>query len=71
MSDASEIVLPPGVPEEARPVLQEVGYFVPDTLHPGDKIAPITLTSLHGTAEVVLGEIGRQRPMVLIFGSYT
>lgn len=72
--DQSTIIdLPPGVPEEARNLLIGVGYFSADVLTTGDKIQPITLSPLHGSAAVTIAHGGRNtaRPTVLIFGSYT
>ena len=69
MDNSSEIVLPPGVPEEARELLIDIGYFAPDSLKLGDQITPIVLPMLDGSSDVTIGS--NIRPTVLIFGSYT
>ena len=45
-------------------------YRYPDKLRLGDNVPDLRLTSLHGVGEVVLAA-ERQRPLILIFGSYT
>lgn len=63
--------LPPGVPPEAAPILQEMGYLEPDRLKAGDPAPRLTLPALRGGASVEIGAAGAPVPVVLIFGSYT
>lgn len=62
--------LPAGIPDEAVPFLQEVGYFQPDTLRPGDALPDLPLYTPDGDEIRLSAWTGRQ-PLVLIFGSYT
>lgn len=62
--------LPPGVPPEAVPFLTEVGYFKPDQLSPGDPTPDLPLYTPEGE-EVRLSRFWAERPVVLVFGSYT
>ena len=62
--------LPPGVPEEAVPFLQEVGYLEADTLSVGDPAPDLPLYTLEG-AEVRLSRFRGESPVVLVFGSHT
>ena len=66
----SDIVLPPNVPEEARGLLVEVGYFEPDPLKVGDMAPHVELMTLEGDRSQLLGGAA-PRPVLLIFGSYT
>ncbi|MEM7117862.1 MAG: hypothetical protein AAF614_35860 [Chloroflexota bacterium] len=45
-------------------------YRYPDKLQLGDAVPDLTLTSLSGVGEVALAA-ERERPLILIFGSYT
>ncbi|HZO89984.1 MAG TPA: hypothetical protein VFB38_16765 [Chthonomonadaceae bacterium] len=63
--------LPPDIPPQAVPFLQEMGYFEPDCLQVGDRAPLLALTPLGGGRPVILGAPGAARPCVLIFGSYT
>lgn len=62
--------LPSGVPEEAVPFLQEVGYLEADALAVGDVAPDLPLYTLEG-AEVRLGRFRGHSPVVLVFGSHT
>ena len=62
--------LPPGVPREALPFLREVGYLDPERLAPGDPAPDVPLTTPEGE-EVRLSRFWTERPVVLVFGSYT
>ncbi len=59
------------LPNEAIPVLAEVGYEVPDRLAVGDTVPPLTLTDLATGESVPLIAPDAALPTVLIFGSYT
>jgi len=62
--------LPPGVPPEAVPFLEQMNYFGDEVLAVGDKPPVLTLSNVAGTDRVSIG--GEKRlPNVLIFGSYT
>lgn len=62
--------LPPGVPPEAVPFLQGVGYFTPDTLCPGGLAPDVPLFTPSGET-VPMRRLRNERPAALIFGSYT
>ncbi len=62
--------LPPEIPAEAVPFLREVGYLEPDALGVGDPAPDAPVTTLAGDL-VRLAACWRERPAVLIFGSYT
>ena len=68
--EGSEITLPPGVPESARDLLQQVGYFNLDHLKVGDIPRSIELRSVDGCQIAHIGG-GAPKPVLLIFGSYT
>ena len=63
--------LPPDIPPDAVPFLQEMGYLDADRLHVGDLAPVLTLTSLAGNEPVTICVPGAALPTVLIFGSYT
>jgi hypothetical protein len=63
--------LPSDIPTEAVPILEEMGYLEPDTLHVGDQAPCLTLTLLSTSEEVVVGAPDASLPTVLVFGSYT
>jgi hypothetical protein len=58
------------LPPEAAPILLENGYFEPDRLDPGSAAPRLALSARAGGDSVTIGG-DRDRPMVLIFGSYT
>ena len=62
--------LPPDIPPEALPFLSEAGYLDPDRLAPGDPAPDVPFYTLDGE-EVRLSQVWGERPLVLIFGSYT
>ena len=45
-------------------------YRLPNTLHVGDRLPAVTLRQL-GSAEMVELNVPRDRPLVLLFGSFT
>ena len=61
--------LPPDIPPEVLGFLQQVGYLDEDRLKPGDFVPELTLHHKDG-APVTIGA-GMERPVVLIFASYT
>lgn len=63
--------LPPGVPPEAVPFLQEIGYLEPDRLKSGDIAPRLTLSTLDDNTPVEIGNPNASQPTVLIYGSYT
>jgi hypothetical protein len=62
--------LPAGVPAEAVPFLQEVGYLEPDHLSIGEWAPDVPVFMPEGDA-VPLSRCWAERPAVLIFASYT
>jgi hypothetical protein len=62
--------LPPGVPAEAVPYLQEVGYLEPDGLAVGEPAPDAPVFTPEGDM-VPLRHCWDERPAVLIFASYT
>lgn len=46
-------------------------YRRDDRIGPGDSLPDLPLTRLADGSEVSLGTLGRGRPLVLLFGSYT
>ena len=63
--------LPSDIPEEAIPVLEEMGYLEPDRLKVGDVAPRLILTHLSSGKQTAIGETDAVLPCVLIFGSYT
>ena len=59
------------LPPEAAPVLRKAGYFEPDRLQVGALTPVLALQEREGNGFVEIGGEGRDRPVVLIFGSYT
>jgi hypothetical protein len=66
----SEERLPPDIPQEAVPFLKEMGYLEPERLSTGAPAPEPPLYTLSGD-EVRLSECWREKPLVLVFGSYT
>lgn len=66
----SEDNLPPGIPPEAIPHLRAVGYFRPSPTKVGDQVPELTLFTPQGEA-APFRELYREKPAVLVFGSYT
>jgi hypothetical protein len=64
------VKLPDGIPEEAVPFLQQVGYLDDDPVLPGRAAPVVTLLKPSGD-EVSSAGLWAKRPAVLIFGSYT
>jgi hypothetical protein len=62
--------LPPGIPDEAVPFLDEIGYLEADTLRVWDPAPDVPLFTPAGE-EVRLARLGNECPVVLVFGSYT
>jgi len=62
--------LPPDIPPEAVPFLQGMGYLEADRIAAGDAAPDAPLHTLAGQA-VTLASFFGQRPVALIFGSYT
>jgi hypothetical protein len=62
--------LPPDIPPEAVPFLEEMGYLQADALKVGDPAPRLTLTRLETGEPVQIGA-DASLPTVLIFGSYT
>ena len=62
--------IPTDIPAEALPFLREMAYFEADRLQVGDSVPPVTLQDCHGRS-VTLGRRDAERPVVLVFGSYT
>jgi hypothetical protein len=46
-------------------------YRRDDRIEPGDSLPDLPLTQLADGSEASLGALGRGRPLVLLFGSYT
>jgi hypothetical protein len=59
------------LPPEAAPALQEAGYFEPDRLEAGMRAPTLALAARDGGRLVEIGGAAGDRPVVLIFGSYT
>ena len=66
----SEDNLPPGIPLEALPHLRKVGYFQPSPMRVGDAIPGLTLYTPDDQA-IPIAELWREKPAVLVFGSFT
>ncbi len=62
--------LPPDIPPEVVPFLSEAGYLDSDRLAVGDVAPDLPVFTLDGRA-ARLGDLWRERPAVLLFGSYT
>ncbi len=63
--------LPSDIPQEAIPILNEMGYLEPDRLKVGDIAPRLTLTRLDSGEAQEIGASNVPLPTVLIFGSYT
>jgi hypothetical protein len=48
-----------------------LGYRSPDSLAVGDRAPELLLHPIEGGAAVPIGQVHRDRPLVLFFGSYT
>ncbi len=70
MSGNSPTTLPPGIPPEAVPFLEEVGYLEPDPLQPGDPAPEVPLYTPEGE-RFDLARLAGVSPVVLVFGSHT
>ena len=70
MTRETEPDLPADIPPEAVPFLRAAGYLEPDRLAPGDAAPDVPLHTLEGE-QVRLSDCWREKPLVLIFGSYT
>jgi thyroxine 5-deiodinase len=68
--DAPVTGLPSGVPPEAAPFLEEVGYLAPDPVAVGDAAPDVPFFTPDGE-EVRLGRLRGERPVILVFGSHT
>lgn len=66
----SRAPLPPDIPPEVVPFLEEAGYLEPDRLSVGDPVPDLPLYALDGS-ETRLSRLWADIPLVLIFGSYT
>ena len=62
--------IPADVPPEAIPFLHQAGYFDDERMQVGDRVPYIELGRLDSGGTVELG-VPVERPIVLIFGSYT
>lgn len=62
--------LPQDMPPEVIAFLQQVGYLDEDRLKPGDSAPELMLNQLTDGAPVTIGG-AMERPVVLIFASYT
>jgi hypothetical protein len=62
--------LPEDFPPEVVPILREAGYLDDDRLHVGDRVPELSLFSVGGVP-ISLRGLWVDRPVVLIFGSYT
>ncbi len=62
--------LPPEIPAEAVAVLDAVGFLEPDTLAVGGPAPDVPLYTPEGE-RLLLREMRGERPLVLVFGSYT
>ena len=60
-----------GEKEQAAVVCALLGYRYPDTLAVGDRPPQVSLHPLAGGDAVPIGQLHRDRPLVLFFGSYT
>ena len=70
MSHDSASSLPAGVPPEAVPFLQEMGYLEADTVRVSDPAPIAPLFAVDGEP-CSLADLWHEQPAVLIFGSYT
>ena len=66
----SEENLPPGIPQEALPHLREIGYFQDSPRGAGDPVPALQLFTPAGQATSI-AELWREKPAVLVFGSFT
>jgi hypothetical protein len=64
------VQLPPDIPSEAAPFLQEMGWLDPDRLGVGDPAPDVPLLTPEGEARRTSG-LWAERPAVVLFGSYT
>jgi hypothetical protein len=62
--------LPPGVPAEAVPHLLNVGYFQESPLRVGDSTPSLPLFTPNGEV-TEFSTLYRDKPAVLVFGSFT
>ena len=62
--------LPPDIPLDAIPFLQNVGYLDAYRLHLGDSVPQLTASGPEGE-EIALCSLWQKRQAVIIFGSYT
>jgi hypothetical protein len=62
--------LPAGIPSEAVPFLRDRGYLDPERLSAGAAAPDAPLYRLDGRPTTLLAHLA-ERPLVLIFGSYT
>jgi len=69
-SSGTAVNLPPDIPSEAIPFLDQAGYLEPDRLGIGDAAPDVALLR-PGRGEVRLSSYWTESPLVLIFGSYT
>jgi hypothetical protein len=60
-----------GEKEQAAVVCTLLGYRYPDSLAVGDRPPELLLHPLAGGDAVPIGQLHRDRPLVLFFGSYT
>jgi hypothetical protein len=66
----SEDNLPPGIPEEALPHLRKVGYLRDSPMRVGDSVPTLHLYTPAGEPKPI-AELWRNKPVVLVFGSFT
>jgi len=64
------MALPPDIPPEAVPFLQGMGYLEADRIAAGDPAPDAPLHTFAGKP-VMLASFFGERPVALIFGSYT
>ena len=62
--------LAPGA-ERDRVVASLVRYRSPDTLRVGDSLPDVTVRRAEGLEPVTLADLVMDRPLLLVFGSYT
>jgi hypothetical protein len=60
-----------GEKEQAAVVCTLLGYRYPDSLQVGDRPPALRFHPLAGGDAVPIGQLHRERPLVLFFGSYT
>ncbi len=63
-------VLPADIPPEAVGYLEQMAYFEPDRLQVGSEAPDVPLLDPEGVPTRT-GVLWKERPAVLIFGSYT